>query len=73
MNRTTGKQFIKFGSQEITVPPVMIARDKEGKQKLIKTTTPQHHLKVYRGQPALNLISNNTPPIIISLCIFCIV
>ena len=61
MNRTTGKQFIKFGSQEITVPPVMIARDKEGKQKLIKTTTPQHHLKVYRGQPALNLISNNTP------------
>ena len=61
MNRTTGKQFIKFGSQEITVPPVMIARDKEGKQKLIKTTTPQHHLKVYRGQPALNLVSNNTP------------
>ena len=61
MNRTTGKQFIKFGSQEITVPPVMIARDKEGKQKLIKTTTPQHHLKVYRGKPALNLVSNNTP------------
>jgi hypothetical protein len=61
MNRTTGKQFIRFGSQEITVPPVMIARDKEGKQKLIKTTTPQHHLKIYRGQPALNLISNNTP------------
>jgi hypothetical protein len=61
MNRTTGKQFIKFGSQEITVPPVMIARDKEGRQKLIKTTTPQHHLKVYRGQPALNLVSNNTP------------
>jgi hypothetical protein len=61
MNRTTGKQFIKFGSQEITVPPVMIARDRDGKQKLIKTTTPQHHLKVFRGQPALNLVSNNTP------------
>ena len=60
MNRTTGKQFIRFGSQEITVPHVMIAYDK-GKQKLIKTITPKHHLKVFHGQPALNLVSNNTP------------
>lgn len=59
MNRTTGKQFIKFGSQEIAVPPVMIAYDKKGNQKLIKTTTPKHHLKVFRGKTALNLVDSN--------------
>jgi hypothetical protein len=61
MNRTTGNQFIRFGSQEITVPPVMLAYDGKGNQQLVKTTTPkQKRLKVYRGKTALNLVNSNT-------------
>jgi hypothetical protein len=59
MNRN--RQLIKFGSQEIAIPSVMIAYDGKGNQQLIKTTTPKHRLKVFRGKTALNLVDSNTP------------
>jgi hypothetical protein len=60
MNRS--RQLIKFGSQEIAIPPVMIAYDGKGNQQIINTTTPkQKRLKVYRGKTALNLTNSNTP------------
>lgn len=59
MNRS--RQLIKFGSQEIAIPSVMIAYDGKGNQQLIKTTTPKNRLKVFRGKTALNLVDSNTP------------
>jgi hypothetical protein len=60
MNRS--RQLIKFGSQEIAIPPVMIAYDGKGNQQLINTTTPkQKRLRVYRGKNALNFVDSNTP------------
>ena len=59
MNRN--RQLIKFGSQEIAIPSVMIAYDGKGNQQIIKTTTPKNRLKVFRGKTALNLVDSNTP------------
>ena len=53
-------QYIRFGSQEISVPPVMI-NYKNGKQQLVETITPKHHLKVIGGRTAIKFKTNTFP------------
>jgi len=52
--------YIKFGSTVLQIPPVMLATDKNGNKRLIKTTTKKTHtLKVFNGKPAITLINNS--------------